>query len=175
MDDTSLHLAFTQQSLIGWNHALRGHLSTQWGNTMHLYMRSRYPNSPKDPTIWTRTLIRTLREYSYALWADRNNFLHGASRTETLAHSRHDLILQVTAAYHNRSSVPHDEHGTLFGMPLSLRVTQQSSVLAQWLHQYQAGQARLILLLRNERRSIGTIRRFLIARTTGRRPSIPPG
>ncbi len=59
----------------------------------------------------------------------------------------HKTILSVTAAYRNLTSVPADEHATLFGMPLSLCLNQSTSDLLQWLQQYRSGQERLIQLL----------------------------
>ena len=80
---SSIYNAFLQQTAIGWNHALRGHLSLQWGASMLLYMQQRYPAQPFKPTSWMRKLISSLRAYAYSQWEQRNHKIHGATHEET--------------------------------------------------------------------------------------------
>ncbi len=127
--DTTLPLAFHNQSTIGWNQALRGHLSLDWGECMAAYMSQKRPNRPFKATQWTRKLISLLREYSQLQWESRNQFIHGATRFEALSRQCRDLIDQVTVAYQNTASISPGDHGHIFGLPLKSCLDQPTSYL----------------------------------------------
>jgi zinc-binding in reverse transcriptase/Endonuclease/Exonuclease/phosphatase family len=64
-----------QQNAIGWDHFLRGKLSTEWSKSQYFYAR-RY-NMLKQSEGWMYSLIRLLATSSYTLWDSRNQSRHG--------------------------------------------------------------------------------------------------
>ena len=142
---------------------------------MSTFMQYRAPYNTFKPTQWTRTLIRTLREYTYSQWIDRNDAIHGATLTASRAKHRLSLKTQIQEAYHNSSTIPVDKWSITFGIPLTLQLEQTTTNMEAWLLQYQAGQKCLANILIQERQKQGTITRFLITCTQGCCPDKPPG
>ncbi len=76
--DMTLYSAFYQQSWIGWQHAISGLLSKEWGTAMGLYMRSRFPARRFSTSAWmqktshkrsTRILSSSMgRQKSFCSW-----------------------------------------------------------------------------------------------------------
>ena len=116
----------------------------------------------------------SLREYTYSQWMERNSHLHGVDHATSQALKRLNIQKQITEAYSNVSSIPGDEQTFTFSLSLMERLLQPTANLNAWLLQYQAGQQRLSNILKQERRNRGTITKFLISRTAGRRPAKPP-
>jgi hypothetical protein len=65
--DITLYSAFYQQSLIGWQHALSGFLSKEWGTAMGLYMRSRFPARRFSTSAWMQNHKRSTRILSSSM------------------------------------------------------------------------------------------------------------
>ena len=82
-------------------------------------------------------------------------------------------MTQITEAYNNSSSIPMDELSFTFGIPLSLRLEQNTNLMEAWLLQFQAGQKRLANILKQESRNQGKITKFLISCTRGCCPEKP--
>ena len=172
--DESIYLAFHQQTKIGWPHTLRGHLSSHWGLAMTTYMHHRYSNQAFKPTSWTCMAIRSLREYAYSQWKERNSHIHGVDLKASQAIRRKHTQQQITTAYHNKLSIPDDKQSFTFGIPLTDRLVQPTSLLNAWLLQYQAGQHWLTNQLKQEQHNQGKITKFLIVQTTEQCPAEPP-
>jgi hypothetical protein len=153
---------------------LQGHLCLHWGAAMSTFMKYRFPNNNFKPSQWTRTIIRTLREYTYSQWVAHNIFIHGATHSTSQAIHGLSLMTQITEAYNNSSSIPIDELSFTFGIPLTLQLEQNTNIMEAWLLQFQAGQKRLANILKQECRSPGKITKFLISCTCGCRPEKPP-
>jgi hypothetical protein len=163
--DQSIFLAYTRQSLIGWSHALRGHLCLHWGAAMSTFMMYRVPKNNFKPSQWTRTIIRTLQEYTYSQWVAHNNFIHGATHSASQAIHRISFMTQITEAYNNSSSIPIDELSFTFGIPLTLQLEQNTNIMEAWFLQFQACQKCLANILKQERRNQGKITKFFISHT----------
>ena len=133
----------------------------------------RHPDQRYESSLWTSQLINSLRTYAMEQWNNRNDFVYGATLLATNAHRITLLRTQTTTAYSNQISVPADERGHIFGLPLSQRLLHSPSALTAWLAIYCAGQLRLTSQIRQDKRRQGTIRKFLIRRATPRRPSSP--
>lgn len=118
---TAVHAAHRQQSQIGWHHVFRGHISKQWGYAMSNYNTQRF-STPSNAATWTRPMIRSFRSFSSTQWQDRNDFVHGATVQAAAVKRLRTLVIAVTAAYQHPLSVPIDERGHLFGLPLSQRL-----------------------------------------------------
>ena len=142
---------------------------------MSTYMQYRAPNNTFQPTQWTRTLIQTLRKYTYSQWTDRNDAVHGATLKASKATHKLSLKTQIKEAYNNNSTIPVDKWSITFGIPLTLQLEQTTATMEAWLLQYQAAQKRLANILTQERREQGTIIWFPISCTRGFCPDKPPG
>jgi hypothetical protein len=81
-------------------------------------------------------------------------------------------MTQITEAYNNSSSIPIDELSFTFGIPLTLQLEKNTSMMEAWLRQFQAGQKRLANILKQERHNQGKMTKFLISHTG--RPKKPP-
>ena len=138
------------------------------------YMRQRHPHKPFQPKSWTRTVVCSLREYTYSQWMERNSHLHGVDHATSQALKRLNIQKHITEAYSNVSSIPGNEQTFTFSLSLMERLLQPTANLNAWLLQYQAGQHRLSNILKEERQNRSTITKFLIAWTAGRCPAKPP-
>ena len=127
-----------------------------------------------QPANWTRTVIQSLREYSYSQWTERNSHICGIDQAASQALHRQALQQKITEAYNNIPSIPSNKQSFTFDTPLTKILLQPTTLLRAWLLQYQAGQHRLSSLLKQEQCNQGTITKFLIKHTTGRRPAKPP-
>ena len=89
--DDAIFIAFHYQTNIGRSQALRSHLSSQWGQAMALFMHYCHPHQTFQPANWTRTVIRSLREYSYSQWTERNSHIYGIDQAASHALHRQAL------------------------------------------------------------------------------------
>ena len=124
---------------------------------MATYMHNWYPNQAFKPTSWTCTVICSLREYTYSQWKEPNSHIHGVNLKASQALCRKHAQHQITTAYHKKSSIPCDKQSFTFGIPLTDRLIQPTSLLNAWLLQYQAGQHRLANQLKQEQHNQGKI------------------
>ena len=161
-----------QQTTIDWPHAIQRHLSSHWVLAMTTYMHHWYPNQAFKPTSWTRKVICSLREYAYSQWKERNSHIHGVDLKASQALCRKHAQQQITTAYHNKSSIPGDEQSFTFGIPLTVRLLQPTTLLYALLLQYQARQHQLANQLKQEQCNCGKITKYLIAWTTGWCPTV---
>ena len=106
-------------------------------------------------------------------WTERNSFVHGATLLSTRTKFTCRLMADIKLAYGLQHTVPADERGYLFGIPLSFRLLHSSSVEA-WSDIYKAGHYSLLLLHRQDHCRQGTICQFLTLRNATRRPTSPP-
>ena len=141
---------------------------------MALFMHHRYPHQTFQPANWTRTVIRSLREYSYSQWTDRNSHIYGINQAALQALHRQALQQKITEAYINIPSIPSNKQPFTFDTPLTTRLLQPTTILREWLLQYQAGQHRLCCHLKQEICNWDTITKFLTAHMTGHCPAKPP-
>jgi hypothetical protein len=69
--DCTLVQAFMEQSdIIGWEHFLRGRISTKWGKVYQSF-KSRPHQEPTNATPWATRVIIALWTYSTNLWKFR--------------------------------------------------------------------------------------------------------
>ena len=134
--DDAIFIAFHYQTSIGWSQALHSHLSSQWGQAMALFMHHWHPHQTFQPANWTRTVIHSLREYSYSQWTVRNSHIYGTDQAASQALHRQALQQKITEAYNNISSIPSNEQSFTFDTPLTTRILQPTTLLRAWLLQY---------------------------------------
>ena len=73
-----------EQNAIGWHNALKGRLSTLWGE---IYMTHKQDSTEDIPmqlsaTWWTGELIRQILYFSLVIWQHCNNYLHNKEAAE---------------------------------------------------------------------------------------------
>ena len=118
------------QTSIGWDHFLRGKLSTEWTPLQHLYAK-KY-NLLDESDRWIPTLIRFMSTITHGLWKKHNSSRHGQTgATQTQAN-----ILQaqcdVTSLYSFRHLVLQQDQD-LFYASLELHLLEPFSKLRAWL------------------------------------------
>ena len=77
--------AFIDQQDIGWDRAIQGRISVNWGKANAFYCKERFLHS--DPTIddkWTSKLINELWNFVIGQWTSRNQFLYGVTDNEQI-------------------------------------------------------------------------------------------
>ena len=89
--DDAIFIAFHYQTNIGWSQACGGHLSSQWGQAMALFMHHQHPHQTFQPANWTRRVIWSCREYSYSQWTERNAHIYGIDQAASQALHRQEL------------------------------------------------------------------------------------
>ena len=141
---------------------------------MSTFMKYRVPNNNFKPSQWTRTIIRTLREYTYSQWVACNTVIQGATHSASQVTHRLSFMTQITEAYKKSFSIPVDELSFTFGIPLTLQLEKNTNILEVWLLQFQANQKRLANKLKQERCNQCKITKFLISCTSGRWLEKPP-
>ena len=86
--------AITKQNKIGWNNALKGRLSTIWGNIFIAHMRDTTDELPVHLTAtwWTSKLIRQILYFSLATWQHCNEYLHNKDAEEEKLRDRSEAL-----------------------------------------------------------------------------------
>ena len=77
--------AFLNQQDIGWNQAVRGRISRQWGISNALqYCRERkiHHDDTRDEQLTTQLVVSSLWHYGMACWRFRNQFLYSENETQ---------------------------------------------------------------------------------------------
>ena len=94
-----VHLAYIDQSSIGWGNLLRGRIATAWLRAHDQYYSLRHLHDKYSTTHFAPALVRHLWDFSLAIWKHRNDEVHGA--TDDAAKEKQEKILDatITAAY----------------------------------------------------------------------------
>ena len=128
---TSVETAIASQSLIGWDHLLRGFVSSDWGR-VHSPTDSTPTNEQQQLAIpRLATIIRALQDYSLALWTGRNAILHEQSlHSASIVHSQlnHDITQMFTV-----STSLSNHLRSYFSLPLEARLRQSPRQRQRWL------------------------------------------
>ena len=72
-------------------------------------------------------------KYTYSQWKECNSHIHRMDLKASQSIQRKHAQQQITTAYHNNSSIPGDEQSFTFGIPLTDRLIQPTSLLNAWL------------------------------------------
>ena len=139
----SLHATITaaiaEQDTIGWQHFLKGRLSTHWSYAQQACYTQRTDLDKRKFTIlrWRRRLVRSIIDGCIKCWETRNQALHGDTLQATANIRLHKLRVRVAKSYANdRLSVP-PQLRTLFHMPLKDRLSHTCTQLQKWLETIQ--------------------------------------
>ena len=95
-------LAIKEQTDIGWKNVRRGFISKKWAE-----IQQEYDTSKKlQPKQWNTTIIQWLLEYSWEMWKERNQALHGTNMKETREKRLEQLRREVGYLYSRVANLP---------------------------------------------------------------------
>jgi hypothetical protein len=98
LDDSigqAVFTAFQEQQLIGWEQAIRGRISKQWGRANTLYCQERLYQGDTLYAVWTSNLVSGMWQYGIDQWVGRNEFLYGKTKEERLAKTTQEIDSQI--------------------------------------------------------------------------------
>jgi hypothetical protein len=77
---------FQEQQFIGWEQAIQGRISQQWGRANTLYCQERLHQGDTNlHAVWTSNLVSGMWQYGIDQWVGQNEFLYGKTKEERLA------------------------------------------------------------------------------------------
>jgi hypothetical protein len=94
-----VHLAYIDQSSIGWGNLPRGRIATAWLRAHDQYYSLRYLHDKYSTTHFAPALVRHLWDFSLAIWQHRNDDIHGATNDAAKDKQEKTLNAKITAAY----------------------------------------------------------------------------
>ena len=94
--------ALQDQTHIGWKNLRRGFISRQWSEIQLEYNRMK----KLQPKQWNITLIKWILEYSWGMWLERNQQLHGKNVTENREKRLEGLRVEVQHLYSRVKLLP---------------------------------------------------------------------
>ena len=119
--------AFQEQQSIGWEQAIRGQISQQWGRANNLYCQERLHQGDNTlHAVWTLNLVSGIWQYGIDQWVGQNEFLYGKTKEERLAKTTQEVDSQIQHMHRaDRKQVCSiDKH--LFHMSAEQRITQST-------------------------------------------------
>jgi hypothetical protein len=97
--DCILVQAYLEQSNeIGWLHFLHGRISTKWSCAYQSY-HSKPHQEPVNALPWAAQVVRSLWDYSTAIWKFRNGVKYGHTQAEAIEKELKDLQHQVRTEF----------------------------------------------------------------------------
>ena len=126
--------AFQEQQSIGWEQAIQGRISQQWGRANTLYCQERlHQGDTKLHAVWTSNLVSGMWQYGIDQWVGQNEFLYGKTKDEKLAKKTQEVDSEIRHMHRaDRQQVcPSDKH--LFHMSTEQRITQSLDRKQQWI------------------------------------------
>jgi hypothetical protein len=94
-----VHLAYMNQSSIGWGNLLRGRIATAWLQAHDQYYSLRHLHDKYSTTHFAPALVRHLWDFSLAIWQHRNDEIHGATNDAATDKQEKTLGAKITAVY----------------------------------------------------------------------------
>ena len=92
--------AFLNEQAIGWNQAIRGRISRQWGLANPKYCKSRgLAEEEFWAEQWTINLVSTLWQYGVDFWRATKQYLYGDTDKQQAEILRPDLDTLITYLY----------------------------------------------------------------------------
>ena len=128
-----VHLAYVDQSTIGWGNLLRGRIATTWLQAHHQYHSLRHLHDKYSTTHFAPALVRHLWDFGLTIWKHRNDDVHGA--TADAAKEIHEKFLdaKITEAYQHPDKHSENDRLILFSKPLPVRLKTHYATKVKWL------------------------------------------
>jgi hypothetical protein len=108
-----------QQSILGWEHLLRGRISRLWGDAFRQSLMQQNQKAEEDQ--WPSKVVHTLLTYSSSIWRHCCSLLHGATEEASRNIKLRGLQSSVRQAYAAFASDPYYVSQSLshiFNIPL---------------------------------------------------------
>lgn len=118
--------AMNEQSDIGWEHFVRGRISTTFGSIGPIDTTS--PLSSQ----WARTVAAAGIEYGMNLWVYRNTLIHG-NEGGISKYEEYKTDLIISSLYERVAPLISPTHNWLFHVPLLVKLGEPFSVKVAWL------------------------------------------
>lgn len=119
-----------RQNAIGWDHFIRGKLSTEWELSQYFYAK-KY-GLQKASEGWLITLIRLLATSSYQLWEIRNDCRHGKDAATQRQALQEQTQRELRCLYQLRPLVLAQDR-TLFRNTVELHLSETVPQQRSWL------------------------------------------
>ncbi len=136
----AIHNAFVQQTELGWDPVIQGHLSSLWkeaflaNHTAKQHLSQQQLNSIADR--WMNQLINQLWLFSKRIWKYRNSVVHGQAQQFYLSKTLSGLRKKVTALYSRFQSDPFmvpQARNFLFNKPLEATLAMDTESVRAWI------------------------------------------
>jgi hypothetical protein len=135
--DAVLTTAFREQfTFIGWYHLCLGRISKKWALAVQHYVP---PRAHTDGSLhWASIFIKALWKYSKAIWAFRNEIVHGAT-VEEQVNRQLDTLRQWIANYYrayadNPNMILPRHHSLFTSRTIEERLSSPYDIMAAWIH-----------------------------------------
>ena len=77
--DHAVQQAVEDQQKTGWKNVRRGMLSKKWATAQHTYIED---TKATEQYAWGQQLVKTVLKYTWEMWMERNEKLHGVGKSE---------------------------------------------------------------------------------------------
>lgn len=134
-----IQTAITEQSLIGWEPAIKGFLSSTWHSLASLHMHNTDSVNWVVGTNHMRAILTALHSLTNNLWKARNEIIHAKDKqTSATRHTAEQVEIQHY--YDNRKLLlTEDQH--YCDRPIDTILNSIQSVRRRWLRQVQRSRA----------------------------------
>ena len=142
--DHTLQEAVEEQTAIGWEHILKGWLSTKWAQAQGEYYRERCKNDTKinlkyhNAITWSKLVIRGLQDIAFDTWKFRNKDIYGHDKKEEEVKNLENMKAKVRQEYDRRHSFPAKIQWRYFTRTVSDRANDSIQKLRAWYENLQA-------------------------------------
>lgn len=75
--DHAVQQAVEDQQKIGWKNVRRGMISKKWATAQHTYIED---TKATEQYAWGQQLVKTALKYTWEMWMERNEKLHGVRK-----------------------------------------------------------------------------------------------
>ena len=126
--------AFQEQKSIGWEQAIRGRISQQWGRANTFYCQERLHQGDTNlHAVWTSNLVSGMWQYGIDQWVGQNEFLYGKTKEEKQTKTTQEVDSQVWHMHiaDRKQVCSIDKH--LFHMSIEQRINQSIYRKQQWI------------------------------------------
>ena len=137
-------LAHSEQSIIGWNQAFKGRISTKWMTAQSMWYdnmrhnqnsKKKFPKSYTGP-LWAKKLIAQLIYYNLNRWQIRNEAAHSTESAEQYDKIRDRFKSTITALYQQNNET--GEISSIYRQPLGDILTMSNERMSNWLQSHKA-------------------------------------
>ena len=163
----ALGLARRHQSVLSWEGFLQGRVSSRWNavQACHEKLRRQETASANNKVPWDVRAIRLVCEFNAALWAFRNDEVHGRTQQEAQRKLRTEVEAKVVALYARHPTLL-PRYPSVHSMPLEVRLKKPTLTLQMWIKQVLQQEHLTDIARWKAAMSAGCIDKYLVPRPT---------